>query len=65
MSVQLQQQKEGKLIEVHLTGKLSRDDYVQFGPVVEDATKQYGNVRYFDQQHMKDARDWLMGHGKN
>ncbi|MGA2904529.1 MAG: STAS/SEC14 domain-containing protein [Candidatus Korobacteraceae bacterium] len=44
MSVELRELDNGKLLEVHLTGKLVKTDYEAFLPVVERLVKQHGKL---------------------
>jgi hypothetical protein len=59
MSVELKKQNEGKLIEVHLTGKLAREDYAKFGPAVDEAVRKYGKIRMLVEMH--DFHGWTAG----
>lgn len=53
MSVELKEIDNGRLLEVHLTGKLVKKDYEMFLPAVERLVKQHGKLlmlvelRYF------------------
>jgi len=45
MSVNLIQKNEGKILEVHVSGKLVVEDYRQFVPLFEQLLKQHGKLR--------------------
>ncbi|MEX2671218.1 MAG: STAS/SEC14 domain-containing protein [Phycisphaeraceae bacterium] len=59
MTVQLAEEKRGKTITVHVTGKLSRADYQQFVPQVERAVAEHGKIRIL--VVMDDFAGWDMG----
>jgi hypothetical protein len=59
MSVQIEQFENGKVLEVRLTGKLGKEDYAAFVPVVEQAVKQHGKVRMLVEMH--DFHGWTAG----
>jgi hypothetical protein len=44
VSVELKELDNGKLLEVHLTGKLVKTDYETFLPAVERLVKQHGKL---------------------
>ena len=56
MSLELQQEMDGKLLTVHISGKLQKDDYQHFLPVVEDAIKKHGKLRILVDMH--DFHGW-------
>ena len=45
MSFRVTEIADGKIIEVELTGKLSKEAYEQFVPLTEQRIQQYGKVR--------------------
>lgn len=45
MTVQLAEEKKGKVITVHITGRLTRADYEQFVPQIEQAIRDHGQIR--------------------
>lgn len=59
MTVQLAEEKRGKVITVHVTGKLSRSDYQRFVPEIERAIRDHGRVRLL--VVMDDFAGWDMG----
>ncbi|QNN24571.1 STAS/SEC14 domain-containing protein [Planctomycetales bacterium ZRK34] len=56
MTVQTDQLHEGKLITVRVTGKLHKEDYEHFVPMVEAMIKQHGKVRMLVDMH--DFHGW-------
>ena len=59
MAVELKELDSGKTLDVHLTGKLDREDYLAFGPVVERLVKQHGKIRMLVE--MTDFHGWTAG----
>lgn len=59
MTVQLQEQAGSKVIEVRVSGKLSKEDYHRFVPDVERAIDQYGKIRLL--LEMNDFHGWEFG----
>jgi hypothetical protein len=59
MSVELKELDNGKLLEVHLTGKLGKEDYEKFLPTVERLVKQHGKIRMLVELH--DFHGWTAG----
>lgn len=59
MSVELKELDNGKLLEVHLTGKLLKEDYETFVPAVERLVKQHGKIRMLVEMH--DFHGWTAG----
>ena len=51
MKVELKELDNGKLLEVHLTGKLIKKDYETFLPAVERLVKQHGKIRMLVEMH--------------
>ncbi len=58
-NVLLEEVDNGKVLEVHLTGKLVREDYAQFVPVVERLVKAHGKIRLLVEMH--DFHGWTAG----
>lgn len=58
MSIELQKALDGKLLNLHLTGKIEKEDYARLGPEVEQAVKQHGKVRMLVRMH--DFHGWTM-----
>ena len=44
MSIQLKEEKGGKLLEVHVAGKLTREDYGHFVPEFERLVRLHGKL---------------------
>lgn len=59
MSLELTELMEGKLIEVHASGKLTKEAYQEFVPMTEAAIKKYGKVRILF--IMQDFHGWDAG----
>ena len=59
MTVELKELDSGKLLEVHLKGKLVKEDYEAFLPAVERLVKQYGKIRILLTMH--DFHGWTAG----
>ena len=51
MPVELHEEVGGKVLEVKLTGKLTRQDYEQFVPAVERLMRERGKVRMLLRMH--------------
>jgi len=49
----------GKLIEVRLTGKLTKEAYEKLVPVVDQKIKEFGKVRFL--VILEDFHGWTMG----
>ena len=49
----------GKLLHVKVTGKLTKDAYEAFAPVVDEQIKEYGKVRILFETH--DFHGWTAG----
>jgi len=50
---------DGKVLEVHLTGKLTKQDYDQFVPVLERLVNEHGKIRMLVGMH--DFHGWTTG----
>ncbi len=59
MSVELHEEAAGKVLVVRLSGKLTKEDYGHFLPVVERLIGQHGKLRMLVQMH--DFHGWTMG----
>jgi len=59
MPVELKEIDNGRLLEVHLTGKLVKADYEMFLPAVERLVKQHGKIRMLVELH--DFHGWKAG----
>ena len=49
----------GKLLEVHLTGKLTKEFYEKLAPIVDEQIKQHGKIRILVEMH--DFHGWTAG----
>jgi hypothetical protein len=58
-TVTLKETNGGKLLEVQLTGKLAKEDYELFVPVVERLVKAHGKIRMLLEMH--DFHGWTAG----
>lgn len=59
MSFRIVEATAGNLIEVHATGKLTREAYEAFVPMTEQKIKEHGKVRILFVMH--DFHGWDMG----
>jgi hypothetical protein len=59
MSFELTELVEGKIIEVRISGKLTKEAYLEFVPVTEAAIKKHGKVRILFIMH--DFHGWDAG----
>jgi hypothetical protein len=59
MSVELRAEEGSNVLEVTLSGKLTREDYEAFVPEVERLIKEHGRLRMLC--HLKDFHGWTMG----
>jgi len=58
-AVTLKETNGGKVLEIQLTGKLAKEDYEQFVPVVERLVKEHGKIRMLVEMH--DFHGWTAG----
>jgi hypothetical protein len=59
MSIQFKEEEGGKVLVVHVSGKLERADYLHFEPEFERLFKEHGKLRIlFD---MKGFHGWELG----
>ena len=49
----------GNVVEVHITGKLTKEDYEQFVPATEALIKEHGKIRVLFVMH--DFHGWTAG----
>ena len=56
MSVELKESNEGKILEVHVTGKLTKADFNQFAPEVERLIGRHRKIRIL--LEMSDFHGW-------
>jgi len=59
MAVEIHESDDGGLLEVRLTGKLVKQDYDSFLPVVERLVKEHGKIRMM--VVMRDFHGWTAG----
>jgi hypothetical protein len=59
MITHVEEMTHGKILEVHLTGKLSRDDYAKFVPDSEDMIDRFGKIRIL--VVLDDFHGWEVG----
>lgn len=59
MAIEFNEMLQGKILEVKLSGKLHKDDYVKFVPLVERLIGQHGKIRMLVEMH--DFHGWDMG----
>ncbi len=58
-AVKLSEINDGKVLEIQLTGKLSKEDYARFLPAVERLVKTHGKIRILVAMH--DFHGWTAG----
>ena len=56
MSVELHEEADGKVLTLKISGKLSKEDYQQFVPAVEQLIKKHKKIRVLCQMH--DFHGW-------
>jgi len=56
MAITIEEKNDGKLLEVSLTGKLAKEDYEAFVPVVEPLVAKHGKIRLLVVMH--DFHGW-------
>jgi len=59
MSTELTEVEQGKLLEVHVSGKLDKEVYERFVPSAERQIKQHGKIRILFAMH--DFHGWDVG----
>ena len=59
MTVELHEEAGGKILVVKLSGKLTKEDYGHFVPVVERLIGQHGKIRMLVEMH--DFHGWTLG----
>jgi len=59
MAIKLEEKGDGNVLEVAMTGKLAKDDYESFVPVVERLVQQHGKIRLL--VVMNDFHGWTAG----
>jgi hypothetical protein len=59
MAIDVKEQDGGRILQVHVMGRLTRDDYARFVPEVERVIGKHGRIRVlFD---MRDFHGWTAG----
>ena len=56
MTVLLRPEMDGKVLVVHVSGRLTREDYRQFVPELEKAVEEHGKIRILFE--MEDFHGW-------
>ena len=59
MSLEFVEKSGGKLLEVHVSGKLTAEDYGRFGPQFDHLIQQHGKLRVLFE--MTNFHGWGMG----
>ena len=59
MSVQLLEKQDGKVLEVHASGKLTVEDYEKFTPQIDRLIDKHGKIRLLFDMH--DFHGWEVG----
>jgi hypothetical protein len=59
MPVSINHDDERKVLEINVSGKVTKDDYAQFVPVIERLIKQHGKLRVLFGMHEFDG--WTAG----
>ncbi len=59
MAVTIEQEADGKILLVHATGKLTKEDYAHFVPEIEGLVKDHGKIRILF--NMRDFHGWTAG----
>lgn len=59
MAVHLMEENDGKILEIHVSGKLVREDYNHFVPRFEQLLKEHGKLRLLFV--MQDFHGWDAG----
>jgi hypothetical protein len=59
MSLQIHEKANGRILAIKVSGKLTRDDYEQFGPAMEQLIERHGKVRVLFEMH--DFHGWDAG----
>jgi hypothetical protein len=58
-AVEIQERFEGKVVEVSLSGKLTKEAYLRFAPLLENAIRGHGKIRVLVDMH--DFHGWDAG----
>jgi hypothetical protein len=59
MPIELKELDSGKVLEIHLTGKLVTEDYENFVPAVERLVQQHGKINMLVDMHV--LHGWTAG----
>jgi TusA-related sulfurtransferase len=51
MAVKMKDLNSGKVLELHLTGRLAKEDYEKFVPEVERLVEEHGKIRMLVEMH--------------
>lgn len=56
MSLEITETADGRILEVHATGKLTKDAYERFVPKTEEKIREHGKIRVMFVMH--DFHGW-------
>ena len=59
MSVELKEENDGRILVIHVSGKLTTEDYEHFVPVVDRLVEKNGRIRILFEMH--DFHGWKAG----
>jgi len=59
MPIEVHTNEETHVIDMKITGTLTKDDYAQFVPVAEDAIRRFGKANIYFEMH--DFTGWTLG----
>lgn len=59
MSVRLNQEEIGKILEIHVSERLTKQDYEKFVPEVDQLVREHGKIRVLFDMH--DFHGWSHG----
>jgi hypothetical protein len=59
MAIKIEEQNDGKFVEVQISGKIKKADYKQFVPEIDRLVREHGKIRML--LEMSDLRGWDLG----
>lgn len=59
MTVQMQEKTDGRILEIHASGKLTKEDYKEFLPQMERLIERFGKLNLLFDMH--DFHGWELG----
>src|SRR5690349_17470408 len=59
MPIKMEEMDQGKVLDVHVSGKLAKDDYKDFVPEIERRIEQHGKIRIL--LEMNEFHGWNTG----